>query len=369
MKELINDIGMKKILMIAGIFVGVIVLIIVCLMLYNSLFAGTSYSKIENTLVSAARDYYKKNPKLMPQTSGGSVSVNATTLAANKHMKDLSEYTKKINSAISCTGSVTVTEVNGKYRYTPNLKCGDQYETKTLVSQIRSNEELVITGQGLYEMNGGYVFRGDAPNNFVDFSDRIWNIVKIQDDYIYMIMRDSKDIKSQWDNRYNVNRNTTSGINDYSVSRIKTYLDSLYNSTLLNEQSKMLLSPYNAPVGKRDESVMANDGSIENSTIEENTYLGLLPLYDFINASIDANCNSAASKSCANYNYLSYLVGSWWTATGNSATTHQVYKIENGKISSSTTNTSSRVRPVVRLVKDALFVSGDGTETNPYKVK
>jgi len=47
----------------------------------------------------------------------------------------------------------------------------------------------------------------------------------------------------------------------------------------------------------------------------------------------------------------------------------EIYKIENGKVSSSTTNVNSRVRPVVRLVKDALYVSGDGTETNPYKVK
>ena len=52
---------------------------------------------------------------------------------------------------------------------------------------------------------------------------------------------------------------------------------------------------------------MYNDGSIEKSSLLEKQYIGLLPLYDYINASIDTNCNSALTESCTNYNYLNHL--------------------------------------------------------------
>ncbi len=370
MKELLNDIGIKKIGIIAGVFIGIIVVIVVGLKLFNSFFAGTSYSKIETTMVEAAKEYYAKNPKLLPQMSGGNVTVNATNLTSNGHMKDLTEYTKKVDSSISCAGSVSVTNINGKYRYTPNLKCGEKYATETLVAHIRNQEPLMNSGSGLYELNGGYVFRGDSPNNFVKFSDDLWSIVKIEDDYVYLFYRGNKEFINVWDNRYNIDRGDRSGINTYSVSRIATYLDDLYNGTqLLNDTAKMMLTPYNVAVGKRDSNVVANDGSVEKSEVLENKYFGLLPLYDLINASTDEHCNAASSKSCGNYNYFSYVLGSWWTATADSSNTYQSYLINGAVVSQATSDVSAWVRPVVRLVNDALYVSGDGTEANPYVIK
>ncbi|MDE5587211.1 MAG: hypothetical protein K2I72_02435 [Bacilli bacterium] len=370
MKDLLNDIGIKKIGIIIGVFAAVIVIIVVGLKLFNSFFAGTSYSKIETTMVEAAKAYYEKNPKMLPQMPGGIVTVSSNNLTSNGHMKELSTYTKKIDSSLSCTGNVSVTNINGKYRYTPNLNCGDKYKTSTLVGYIRNQEPLVTSGQGLYELNGGYVFRGDSPNNFVKFANHKWYITKISDDYVYLMFADRADFRSVWDDRYNVERGTNSGINDYLVSRVRTYLENLYNSDqLFSNNDKMLLTPFNLQVGNRGLSDIANDGSIEGSVIVENSYIGILPVYDYINASIDSSCNSAQSNSCANYNYMSYFDFPWWLSNGNRDTTHQAYKISNGTLNSGTANQDSRVLPVVRLVKDALYVSGDGTEADPYVIK
>lgn len=370
MKDLLKDIGIKKIGIVAGIFVGVIVLIIILLKLFNSFFGETSYAKIETTMVDAAMDYYNKNPKLLPQMSGGIVTVNATNLTSNGHMKDLNDYTKKIDGTISCSGSVSVTNIDGKYRYTPSLNCGDKYKTTTLVGYIRSHEPLVISGQGLYELNGGYVFRGDAPNNYVQFANHKWYIVKIQDDYAYLMLADRSSYQSVWDDRYNVDQNSNTGINDYKVSRMRTYLENLYDSEeLFSSNDKMLLSPFTLQVGNRPVSATANDGSIEGSMTIENSYVGILPAYDYINASIDSSCNSTESNSCANYNYMSYFDFAWWLSTGNSETTHQVYKVNLGTFVSGMASIDSRVLPVIRLVKDALYVSGDGTFDNPYIIK
>lgn len=370
MKDLLKDIGTKKILIVSGIIVGVIVFIIIALKLFNSMFAGTSYSKIESTMVSAARKYYEKNPKMLPQMSGGVVNISSTNLTSNGHMKDLNEYTKKIDGSLSCTGSVSVTNIEGQYRYTPSLNCGDKYKTTTLVGYVRDHEPLVITGQGLYELNGGYVFRGDAPNNYVRFANHLWYITKIYDDYAYLMLADRANYRSVWDDRYNVERGSNTGINDYQVSRMRTYLENLYNSEeLFTSSDKMLLTPYTLQVGNRALSQTANDGSIEGSVTIENSYIGILPAYDYINASIDTSCVSTESNSCTNYNYMSYFDFAWWLSTGNSESTHQAYKVNLGTLDFGMANQDSRVLPVVRLVKDALYVSGDGTKDNPYVIK
>lgn len=370
MKDLINDIGLKKILLILGGIVVVVVLIVVGLLLYNNLFSKISYSEIESEMVNAAHNYYNDNAKLLPKNSGDTISINSNALAAGGYMKDLAEYTQRIDETLSCTATVNVTNVNGKYRYIPNLVCGENYSTETLVRHIREKESIVISGEGLYELNGGYVFRGDSPNNYVSFANgREWRIVKIEDDYIYLLytMEDTKN-RAVWDNRYNVERNGNTGINDYLVSRISSFLEKSYSSSFFTDAERMLLTPFDLPIGKRSPEVMANDGSIEKSEIL-NCYLGLLPAYDFVNASIDENCSAVINNSCANYNYLSYVSGDWWLATASQDSSYEVFEVSGGRVSTSHANRMSNVRPYVRLVKDALYVSGDGTAANPYKIK
>ena len=202
------------------------------------------------------------------------------------------------------------------------------------------------------------------------FANHLWYITKIYDDYAYLMLADRADYRTVWDDRFNVERNSETGINDYQVSRMRTYLENLYNSEeLFTSSDKMLLTPYTLQVGNRTLSQTANDGSIEGSVTIENSYIGILPAYDYINASIDTSCVSTESSSCKNYNYMAYFDFAWWLSTGNSESTHQAYKVNLGTLTFGMANQDSRVLPVVRLVRDALYVSGDGTKDNPYVIK
>ena len=371
MKDLFENTGTKKLLFIFGGIVGLAIFIVVILLLYNSFFSRMSYSKIETTMVEAAKKYYGENGRLLPSESGESATVNVTSLVSAGYMDELNKYTSRIDKSLSCSGSVLVTNINNQYRYSPNLICGEKYATETLLKHIRDQEAIVTSGDGLYELNGGYVFRGENPNNVVKFADRTWNIIKIQDDYIYMLYADEEKYdKRVWDNRYNIDRSSAVGINDFSVSRIHDSLNNIYNSgTFFYDDEKMLVMPFDLPIGGRSVSDIANDGSMEGSRILENQYLGLLPLYDFINASTDTNCLSASSKSCANYNYLSYLDDDWWLLTPSNENTYEVYNVTNGTVSLEYASVNSIVRPYVRLVKDVLYVDGTGAPSNPYTIK
>ena len=369
MKNLINDIGKKKLIIIIGAFVGFIILIIILLLVIHALNSKSlTYNQVETKLTEAAKKYYTKNKDLLPQNDGGQTSVDDVTLTASDCLKPIGDL---INSkeGVVCTGKVLISYVSGKYRYTPLLNCGDNYKTETLVSYITKNENRVFEGQGLYDMNGELIYRGENPNNYIKFSNKLYRIVKIVDNKAVIILNE-RFARGVWDDRYNIDRNRDEGINDYSVSRMKTRLSEILNEgNLISKNDQTMLFIHDLYIGKRSETDNYNDGTIEKSTIDSNQYIGLLPLYDYINASIDGLCESAITKNCSNYNYLGNFDYDWWTITGDSSISYRVYKVTSGMIESSRTSSNYFIRPVVMLVDSTLYAGGTGTETDPYLVK
>ena len=317
-------------------------------------------------MVTAAKNYYSDNDNLLPTNTNEQLTVDTATLTSLDYLTDINEMTK---TGVTCSGKVIVSYNNEKYRYTPILECGESYKSQTLYSYIENNVERVFEGSGLYDLNGDYVYRGERPKNYLTLSNRLYRIVKLTDNHVVLIL-DHQGIRSVWDNRYNLDRRADEGINDYKVSRVKEMLDTAYkNNTLVSEEDRQFLAPQKVYTGKRKQYDNYNDGSIEKSDYLENQPIGLLPLYDFINASIDNNCNSYLTNSCVNYNYLTSYPYNWWTSTAYSDNSYQVYLISGGVMNIVKANTNAYARPVIYLVSDAIYVSGDGTKDNPYVVK
>ena len=278
-----------------------------------------------------------------------------------------------ISEKIKCSGSINVTNLNKKYRYTPILDCDKDYKTKILTEYIKNNVEIVTDKEGLYEYNNELVYRGELINNYLEFANEIWRIIKISEDKTYIILNNTikNDTIRMWDNRYNEQKKLRLGINDYKVSRAREYLNEIYkDNKLFSNDDKLLITNYNVYIGKRTPTDEDKSGLTEKKVILENEYIGLLPAYDYINASVDTNCKSLSTKSCNNYNYLIGKEKSWWLGTGNSLNTDEVYKIESGNnITSSKANTGAYLKPVIALAKDTIYVEGNGIKENPYKVK
>lgn len=363
-------------------FMGIIVviMIILLLILFIASLGGNktktySYSEIETILEKAAKSYFEDHPDSLPQEEDYVVEVDASNLVAEGKMNDLSEYPTK--DGIICTGSVKVEMEDDDYLYSPVLNCGDKYSTILLNTKILDNNEIVTTGDGLYVRGGEYIFRGENVNNYVQLDKSLWRIVKITaDDEIILINQDGAGYTVPWDDRYNEEKTYDAGINNYSVSRIKDYLDEIYSNPdadrkeeVLSKKDKTRLVEYNVCIGKKASSSEDRNNTDECSQTLKDQKIGLLTLSDYLYASVDPNCKSAETKSCKNYNYLT-INSNWWLVTGVNNNTYHVYKVRNnGIVTTDYASNYALARPVVRLNSSVLYKSGKGTSEKPYKVR
>lgn len=362
----------KKLMRIMLIVVGILVvflIIILILSLFNS--GNKTYEEIEEDLKNAAIEYYEVQSGLLPQEEGETITVRAKTLANAGYMDPLSELREGEN----CSGRVEVTKVGNNIIYTPYLECGDKYTTKELYKAVLE-QGIVTSGNGLYDMNGEKVYRGDAVNNYVQLDNGIYRIVKVTSDNKLLLILNEMDstLSIYYDDRYNQDRLFNSGFNDYRVSRIYEYLNDLYNNkldiSLLSNKDKGKLTSFNLCIGKRTPTEIVNNNSIECSDVLENQMIGLLTVSDYMNASLDTNCRATTDKSCQNYNYLRLSNTEWWLVTGNSLNNYESYVVKgNGYIEENTASGYKKLRPTVMLNNNVMIKSGSGSESNPFILK
>jgi hypothetical protein len=368
MDEIIKKIGSKNMIKIGIGTIAIISCIVIGSLIYHTYFYKKSFSEIENIMVNAAKEYYSDHSKELPNESGETINIKASTLISGEYMKSIPDYLK--DDEILCKGSVNVTNSNGNYRYNPLLDCGNDYSYQFLVDHIKKEEEVVENGDGLYNINDTLVYRGEKVKNNVLFANHSYRIVKIVDNKLILILNEKFE-KTSWDDRYNKDKESNIGINNYQVSRIKDYLNDLYKeNTLFSDDNKLLLTNFNLDIGKVGEEDNDKSGELEKATKLENQYIGLLPLYDFMNASLDSNCSYTTDATCSNYNYLMNFEYNFWLITADKNTTYNVYQALEGEgVYTSKAIYSSYVRPVIAISPDAIYISGDGSSSKPYKFK
>ena len=358
---------------IVAIFIGFILLLLILSAISNSN-RKYSYTEVEKIMKKAAISYFKDNKDMLPSEEGDITEIDSTNLVAAEKMKDLSEY---IKDDVACTGSVQVEKTASGYLYTPYLDCGNTYATVELSKKILENEEIVTSGYGLYSTKYGHIYRGEEVNNYVQLDKGLWRIVKItSNNNIVLISQEGAGYTKPWDNRYNPDRLYESGINTYSNSRIKEFLEKIYNNpsekdgeVILSKNDKKKLVSFNMCTAKRLNDSESKDNSVECSEVLKNQKLGLLTLSDYMYASVDPNCKSASTKSCKNYNYL-VVKNDWWLATGNKEDTSTVYQVtSSGFASTVNAGNYGYVRPIIYLNEKTLYKSGNGTLEKPYRVR
>lgn len=367
-----NSDDLKKLIIKLTIVIGAGILILILVLSISSKFTNKSYSyeEIEEIMVKATKEYLAENPSISTIAETRIVEVPVANLVAAGKMNDLSTYNSN-----SCTGKVVVAKVDAEYVYTPTLDCGDSYSSTPLYTKVLADSPITDSGYGLYSLNGEKVFRGEKVNNYVQLEKAVWRIVKIDSSNNVVLIKDTQTGYTQaWDNRYNDTIGYNVGLNNYATSRIKEYLETLYDTTkeseiFLSTNDKAKLISYDACVGSRATNSKTNTNEIECKTKSENQKLSLLTVSDYINASVDPKCITAESLTCQNYNYLVKNFA-WWLATPVTNTTDRAYSISvKGEIKSSQTGDYYNVRPVIKLNPTVVISGGSGTETDPYIVK
>jgi hypothetical protein len=358
-----NDKKMKFFLVLAIIAV----LVVVLLLLLSSGSKVTNYSDIEDIMVKTAQNYYKTNNNLLPKTNGGSVEVSAQKLINANLMADFSKYSKS-----SCRGKVVVYNNDDNYVYVPYLDCGEAYKTEELYRTLTKSDKIVTTGNGIYNYSGEYLFRGDNVDNYVSINDKLWRVVKVtNDNLVELIYANAATISYPFDDRYNVEKGYAIGNNDFKVSRINDTLkiiseDKVKNETFFDDTVKNHMVSHVYCLDRIDNNYRPSNCS----SYSEPMKVGLITVSEYMNASLDTNCNVISSKSCQNYNYLVNKNYSFWTMNASNQNSYQVYYIEdNGTIYLSNAVSYKRIRPVIYLDSTTMYKSGSGTLEDPYIIK
>lgn len=353
------------------IYVGIVIVIVVTIIIVMMVMSGggkLSYEKIEERLKSGAINYYGEHSDLLPNANGQRVSISAFELEQGNYITSLQKMVK--GNAV-CSGKVEVTKNGDNYLYSTHLNCGNDYNSAELYSVLTAESNVVTTGNGLYKINDEFVFRGESVNNYVKFGSKIWRIIKIdKTNNIKLIEEEGVKQSEAWDDRYNIERKNNSGINDYKVSRIKDYLTAMFNDEkYLTDVDRANIAYRDVCIGKRGIESGVNNNSIECATVYESQPISLLQVNEYLNASLDVNCKKTGDSQCQNYNYLSNYSRSWWSLTGDNSNTYKIYKLSSDGVVLSNASSKAVVRPAIYLSDAIMFVSGNGTSSNPYIVK
>lgn len=360
------------------VVIGVVAFLLVMFVLSLIVNPKRSYEQVEAIMKQAAEQYYSEHKNRLPGENTKNAGIEARTLIANEYMKEFSEY---LGEDTKCdSGRVTVEKINDKFVYTPYLSCGKEYQTSELYAKVVDDKKIVASGDGLYNLNGEYVFRGTDVNNYIKLGNNMWRIVKVDSNNEMLLTRTDKEktLSVVWDDRYNSIKGYNSGVNDFNVSRIRESLKLYYKSDsslfygegkIFPKEVKEKLVPFDLCVGKRGVDYVVNNNSAECGQVIKNQMIGMLTMSDYLNASTDAECISPLSKSCQNYNYL-IVDYNWWLITADASNTFNVYKVDrNGNITQTYASSMSYIRPTVKLSNRAMYKSGSGTEKDPYIIR
>lgn len=368
----------KMIKMFGIVIIALIVVLIVGFLISLFTKKNYTYAELEDVMKNASIKYFKDNKSKLPKDESEIVEIDSNILVNNKYMKSLDKYLKDD----SCTGKVSVEKIDNKsYSYTPKITCKD-YTTTKLYAEITKKDKIVTEGFGLYFMNNEYVYRGSNVNNYVKFNDskRLWRIIKANSngEIVLISARKTNELYS-WDRRYNNQTDDNSGVGIYKNSNIYDSLEDIYNNKYVNDDSvgevefltnedKKKLVEFNSCVGSRSKAESTKDGTKE-CAITEKVKISLISAYDFLNASLDPNCNSTEKPDCQNYNYLARSY-TYWSSTPSEKISGMVYKVNSsGYLEKGIASTESYIRPVIHLSENTMLVKGKGTKSNPYVIR
>lgn len=343
---------------------GTVLLLIIIIAIGSCSNKSNTYESIEEKMVSAAKEYYSTREKSLPKTDGGSVRVSISSLIDAELIDEIIDPNDSSNH---CKGYVEVTKVGKDYSYLPFLTCKGNYEPKYLNEKLKETK-LDEYGNGLYEMEGEYVFRGDDVKNYVSFNNQIWRIVKIDSEGdIKLVLAEPLEDTYPWDTAYNTEKESDVGITtDYLHASIrKTLVD--YYKTNFSKDSKAKIVKKDLCVGRYSIS-NAFSKDVECAVKEEKEKIGLLVASDVKNASLSEGCKTLGNYECSNYNYLSNDSFKTWLLTASSDTTYRAFQLYS-TIDESTASNDKRIAPVVYITGKAVTNAGNGTIKKPFIIK
>lgn len=256
-----------------------------------------------------------------------------------------------------------------------SIKVGG-YNYLTLKESIES-QNIVTIGNGLYydasiTENPIYVYKGNNINNLknnIEILGYKGRIIFSDKDGVKVYLDLKENMLYNNDKSYFTSSNSLTSGNYLENSNSNSLLFSNLNTKAINSDYIKIGAKYG--VGKIDNIVgnsLANIISSENSAIYEirnlYNYIATINVSDIIRTSINASCNyENISNNCLLDNWLS---NDLWTM--NYKTNNKVWGITNNTFSDIELTNTNNAYMIVYIDPD-VFVTGDGSNKHPFKIK
>lgn len=210
-------------------------------------------------------------------------------------------------------------------------------EIKTFADHIKDNN---IENENFKNINGDYYFYGTEINNYVNYSNLTWRIIKVNDNNtITMTLNNSITSLAAGENK----KFKDSHINSWLNNQDKEYTGILEN--FLNKSNKYLTYTNTCIDNIDDTKNITCKNKIKDTCI-------VIP-------SINDYINTGSSKSFMNNEEYYYLI--------NSNQDNKLWYVNNeGKVSTSDGTDIIGIKPIITIKSTISLKSGNGSLENPY---
>ncbi len=222
-----------------------------------------------------------------------------------------------------------------KYYKVYNPKSSTGEVLANLSSKITSESSIIFEGDGLYNSNGSYIYKGNDVKNYILVSNMLFRIMKINNDKSIDIVLD------EYINKLSYNEKITS----YLDSSLNKYL----KDNFLNNIDKDLLIPTNICTQTINEM-----SEINCNLFDTENYIRIPGINDFLNSINDSK--SYLVKENENIWLYNHGEKNVWHTSGVS-------------IANSLPEDIYAIKPVMTLKNSTIYITGDGSLENPYQIK
>ena len=322
-----------------------------------------------NNIVSKAEKYYLERNK--------DISDNVVfTIKNGKIVEDGLDY----NGSLPEEGTVVINK-NGEIQIVVNNKvwCATKKYNQTSVSVIDYNSEcevkntinigninvgIVNSGDGLYEENGIYYYKGANPNNYIMIENNLFRIVSLDINGNVKIVSNNILLEEFWNTKQ---KDLKYGVIDSSkLGYIINNSDDKLINNLVKNKSILEYAWNQNKFSYEDNKSYINHLNQKNIENEFMSNLGLIDVIDYVRASSNNNCKTDILRNlnCGEENYLN-INKKFYTL---SISDDSVWAInEEGKVYESSVDIKLGVR-IALYLENSINLTGKGTIENPYSI-
>ena len=280
------------------------------------------------------------------------------------------------------------TNVNSDGTINSNVTCTKENDVSSepILKEklLGTNDSNVVTsGDGLYSKTTStgttYYFKGAVENNYVKFADKVWRIVRINEDGTMRLITQDNVISSQkfnsayntYDKMYYTNSEIKTAVENWYKTNIsdKGFDEKVVNGNYFCEQAKVVYNTNytagSATVATKDNYTPSFDCTTDgNGKGVVSGKVGLITIDEVLFAGgVIGSSSNFYLKNGSAYCMMSpagfYTYNDYARAWG---------VVNAGRIGDFHVASNYGVRPVINLSADTL-VTGSGTSSDPYVVK